>query len=230
MKSGIYTITNLINNKIYVGSSIDIKNRLKQHIKCLKGNYHDNDYLQKSFNKYGIDNFAFEVLEYCDKNLCVHLEQYWMNLLNSYNLLFGFNLKPVAFNSLGYKHSNKTKEFLSDFRKLHPINLQGREKISKAHTSKKYSKEHKEAISKGLRNKPKSQQHKDKLRKCKFKTVYQYDLEDNFIKEWESPIIAAKALNFDAGNIANCARGKSKLKTYKNFKWKYNEIINSEGV
>jgi len=56
-KSGIYKIVNLVNDKIYIGSSINLKNREKDHFKDLKGNYHSNRYLQYAFNKYGENNF-----------------------------------------------------------------------------------------------------------------------------------------------------------------------------
>jgi len=60
-KSGIYKIINKVNGKYYIGSSNDIKGRWSEHKNDLKANRHDNDYLQKSWNKYGEENFEFEV-------------------------------------------------------------------------------------------------------------------------------------------------------------------------
>jgi group I intron endonuclease len=60
--SGIYKITTLHNNKIYIGSSICLQKRQKDHINDLKRNKHYIKYLQRIFNKYGEDNFKIEFL------------------------------------------------------------------------------------------------------------------------------------------------------------------------
>ena len=60
---GIYIILNIINNKCYIGSSINIKGRKEQHIRDLKKGKHCNDHLQKSWNKYGQESFVFSKLE-----------------------------------------------------------------------------------------------------------------------------------------------------------------------
>ena len=56
-KSGIYLITNLINNKVYVGSAANILKRWNDHIRTLKGNKHPNIFIQRSWNKYGEEVF-----------------------------------------------------------------------------------------------------------------------------------------------------------------------------
>ena len=53
-KFGIYKITCKVNNKIYIGSTeVCFKQRFTKHKQRLRNNYHENDYLQKSWNKYG---------------------------------------------------------------------------------------------------------------------------------------------------------------------------------
>jgi group I intron endonuclease len=56
----IYKITNIVNNKFYIGSAQKFDRRQKTHIKLLQKNIHPNMHLQNSFNLYGIDNFKFE--------------------------------------------------------------------------------------------------------------------------------------------------------------------------
>ena len=60
-KCGIYKITNIINNKVYVGSAVNVTYRFKTHKRLLKQNKHFNTHLQSSYNKYGKDNFKFEM-------------------------------------------------------------------------------------------------------------------------------------------------------------------------
>lgn len=63
--NGIYTIRNVVNGRVYVGSTekTTIEERWKQHITNLRGGYHSNKLLQLEWNKYGEDNFVFEVVE-----------------------------------------------------------------------------------------------------------------------------------------------------------------------
>lgn len=62
--SGIYTITNKVTGKLYIGESLDIYRRWHdEHIPQLRKNCHYNKELQKDFNKYGEENFSFDILE-----------------------------------------------------------------------------------------------------------------------------------------------------------------------
>lgn len=65
-KLGIYKISSLINKKIYIGSGENLKRRKAQHWGSLTHNNHFNKKLQNSFNKYGEENFTFEILEECE--------------------------------------------------------------------------------------------------------------------------------------------------------------------
>jgi group I intron endonuclease len=79
--SGIYKIINKINGKYYVGRSKDILgNRWNHHKKRLSKNCHDNDYLQRSWNKYGESNFEWIIVEEVSLNKLVETEQKYLNI------------------------------------------------------------------------------------------------------------------------------------------------------
>lgn len=59
---GIYKIITLHNNKYYIGSSIDIEKRWRDHLSKMRMQKHANIYLQNVYNKYGESDFAFVVL------------------------------------------------------------------------------------------------------------------------------------------------------------------------
>lgn len=59
----IYKITNLINNKVYIGSTKSYNRRISYHKSDLNNNKHINNHLQAAWNKYGKDNFLFEIVE-----------------------------------------------------------------------------------------------------------------------------------------------------------------------
>lgn len=113
-KGGIYQIRNTLNNKVYVGSTIDLNKRKRQHFNNLKGNKHSNKHLQSSYNKYNYGNFIFEIIEYVeDKNKLLEREQYWIDKLNVCDDNYGYNISPTAGNCLGVKASEETKKKMS---------------------------------------------------------------------------------------------------------------------
>lgn len=65
IKSGVYKITNIDNNKVYIGESINIYRRWEEHVNDLKSNKHANYLLQNDFNnnKFASDSFKFEILQ-----------------------------------------------------------------------------------------------------------------------------------------------------------------------
>ena len=93
---GIYKITNKINGKIYVGQSIDIEERWKQHeYKAFNTNSNAyNSAIHQAFRKYGVENFEYQVIELCSVEELDEKEIYWIDKLdtlspNGYNILPG---------------------------------------------------------------------------------------------------------------------------------------------
>lgn len=79
MNSGIYKIVNLQTGKYYVGSTKDFKKRKQTHFSGLKNNYHPNKHLQNAYNKYGKENFKFEIIEYVKEELLLDVEQSYID-------------------------------------------------------------------------------------------------------------------------------------------------------
>ena len=108
MKSGIYQIINTVNQKRYIGYSMNISERVMQHKYKLKNRKHCNDHLQSAWNLYGEYAFVFEVIEYCDKSKLCEREDYWVKVLNTRNSEFGYNIKYTDPNG-GQGQAEETK-------------------------------------------------------------------------------------------------------------------------
>lgn len=93
---GIYSITNTINGKMYIGMAMDIWDRLNGHKWDLNNNIHGNLHLQRSVNRDGINNFSFEVLWECEEEYLCSEENYWCNLLNVHDRRYGYNIRPTS--------------------------------------------------------------------------------------------------------------------------------------
>lgn len=106
---GIYKITNKINNNAYIGLSVDIERRWKDHIRRAQnsdGKEFDK-VLYKAFRKYGIDNFSFEVIEQCLPEELNEKEAYWISYYDTY--YHGYNMTLGGDSSInvgGEKHPN----------------------------------------------------------------------------------------------------------------------------
>lgn len=91
MKCGIYMILNKINNKVYIGQSIDIYTRWKQHRADLRHKNHENKHLENAWHKYGEKNFEFSILCECEEEQLNTIEQYYILCFESINPKIGYN-------------------------------------------------------------------------------------------------------------------------------------------
>jgi len=107
MKSGVYKITNLLNNKCYIGSSYDINARLTIHKRNLRLNIHHSSYLQRSYNKYGKENFKFEKYLVCPVDELLPTEQYLMDFYQS-----EYNVCKTAGSCLGRDNTWQSKKVI----------------------------------------------------------------------------------------------------------------------
>jgi len=239
-KTGIYTITNIINNKIYLGSaSNSFYQRWGVHRYDLKNNKHSNKYLQRAVNKHGIENFKFEILDECEPEFCLSAEQWWINMLNVCNPKFGYNLCAVAGNTYGRKASIEAKKKMSDSRKGKKFTEAHKLALSKAGKGKNagekspnWGKFGKESRVFGLKHTVETLKiisaRSSGINNPRARAVNQFDKNGNFIKRWDYALLAAKellGLN-DGNNISSCCRGR--LKTSGGFIWKYADTIESD--
>lgn len=110
--SGIYKITDIINGKIYIGSSKNLYDRIRIHIMRLNHNNHSNILLQRFVNKYGINSLKLDIIELCDSKDCIILEQKWIDCLKCVSPN-GFNLCEKAYSVIGRRHTQEAKNKIS---------------------------------------------------------------------------------------------------------------------
>lgn len=108
-KSGIYKITNLVNQKFYIGGSVNVYNRMHTHRTKLKNKNHSCKHLEYSYHKYGEDNFLFEVIEYCKQDELVLREQYYLDLLKP-----EYNKRTLAQINQNLEVTKQTREKISN--------------------------------------------------------------------------------------------------------------------
>lgn len=113
---GIYKITNLVNGHAYIGLSTNIEHRWKEHKKPYNWKREHNKVLYKAFQKYGIENFAFEVLEECAVEDLSYKEKFYIEKFNT--LKDGYNETAGGENNSGESHPRHklTLEDVQDIR------------------------------------------------------------------------------------------------------------------
>jgi group I intron endonuclease len=103
-KAGVYRIRNLENGKSYVGSSVRLKVRFREHANKLNNQTHPCRYLRSSWRKYQPSSFVFEVLTYCEPTHAVWLEQRFIDGLRP-----EYNTCQIAGSTLGTRRTEEAK-------------------------------------------------------------------------------------------------------------------------
>lgn len=206
----IYKVTSP-NGREYVGKTWNFKKRLISHKSSVNKKNVFHMILINSFKKYGFDEHVFEIIEECSDDIINEREMFWIKELNTFN---GDN--PMGMNMTLGGEGQKGK--LDERRKAIVINnlyKNGVPFLGKHHTEKlkkeiservkKYNKEHNIQVPKwGV----------EKSRKLKIIPVLCYDLDGNFIEEFESYTAAGLWINKPAGFIRDavlknsCCLGK----------------------
>ena len=108
MVSGVYQIKNRINGKCYIGSSVNLRHRQREHVRKLQRGKHRNRHLQRAFDKYGIETFVFSILEYVSSKKLIESEQHYLDVLKP-----EYNICLIAGSTLGSRHTAETCARLS---------------------------------------------------------------------------------------------------------------------
>ena len=112
---GIYKITNKINGKCYIGQSIDVEKRLKEHkLRAFRGDEETNkEYhkaLYRALRKYGVEQFTYDILIACSKEQLDEYESYYIHLYKSNESNYGYNetsgYDMASYGVSGEKHPN----------------------------------------------------------------------------------------------------------------------------
>jgi group I intron endonuclease len=113
-KTGVYCLVNLINGNIYIGSSGNLSGRMRSYLNnaFLKSKQNNNMPIVKALLKYGPENFSVLIVEYVDLENLSERETYYISHLLPY-----YNVLKEGYSSVGYKHTEATKQMLSELAK-----------------------------------------------------------------------------------------------------------------
>ena len=200
---GIYKIISP-SGKIYIGQSVDIKRRFNSYKRMYVKNKSVVK-LYRSFLKYGVDNHIFEVVCECEENQLNEKERYYQEMFDCIGIN-GLNCRLTKTNDKSGRASKETLAKMSEASKGNQHWL-----------GKKHTQETKDKIS--LANKGRESNRKGIISENHPQSVkvIQYDLDGNFIKEWNCLMDIKRELNFHISNVSLCINNK--LSAYKGFKW-----------
>lgn len=161
--SGIYRITCTVNNKIYIGSAVDLSERWHKHQYAWQRGNHANRHLQNAYNKYGAASFVCDVIETCNRDTLVERENYYLTTLAPFSPN-GFNIAMDATRPrLGLIVTDETRQKLSIAGKGRKPSLETNAKISASKIGKKASDETRAILRIALKGRVMPTSHKEKL-------------------------------------------------------------------
>lgn len=205
--SGIYAIQCVVNDRCYVGSAVDIRQRFWAHTRQLERGVHHSNKLQAAWNKYGADAFSMFVIEVVpQKELLIEREQFWIEQLEAFTS--GYNCRPKAENHLGFQHSPETRAKMSAAQTGKKHSTQSRDLLSKAKTGTKMHPRTKSALMKANIGREKTIEERARLsavQKGKPKTGRSAKGSEHW-KAVEFAIVSPDGLAYEGRNITEFAR------------------------
>ena len=242
IKIGIYKKVSKNSGEFYIGSSQNLRKRELNHFSLLKNKKHPNRYLQRVWDKY--QDLYFTIIEECYIDSLIEREQFYIDTLYP-----KYNLRPIAESNRGWNMPESGKIKLSKANKGKTISEEHKKAISIKNKinmkGRKLSDKHIESIRKSRIGVTLSDETKDKIRikalgrdkgkvlseetKLKIglafsKEVYQYSLDNNFIRKFNSCSEVERILNINNSSVASCCRFKRK--SAGGYKWYYEKQNN----
>jgi len=167
LQTGIYGIVNLVNWKIYIGKTKNIRKRWGGHRNKLERKTHDNEHFQNAWYKYGGDNFKVVIIEECLDEELIEKEIFYISFYSTANREFGYNMTTGGDGIPGHRHTDETKIKISNSQKGR---VQSKEQIQKRKiTIENWTDEEKEIArinsSNGHKGQVVSQEQREKLSK-----------------------------------------------------------------
>ena len=219
-KIGIYLILNKVNNKCYIGKSINIYSRIKNHIGYLnlKSKKHENEHLINAWMKYGRTNFDYFVIEECLVENLSEKELYYIDLYQTTDKDKGYNFRKDS--STGMICSEETREKMRLSRKQRDKKFPDNRELTSIRF--KLFWENNPHIKKSMSN-----QVSNKIRKYK---IAKLDYQSNKILEIfeKRSDINEKYPDYYTQAILGCCSGTKK--SYKGFKWCYIDRVTNEQI
>ena len=196
----VYSHTNLINGKIYIGlTSMKPEERWKNG-----AGYHIGTHFRNAIDKYGWDNFRHDIIkDNLTKEEAADLEIYYISFYNSNDRRFGYNMSSGGENGGGHPQSEETRRNISK-------NNGSRKGIKRTEESKRKMSEAKKGEKHPNYGKHLSDETKEKLSKAhrrnRNKIVYCVELDCTFNSLDE----ASKEIQCSKAAIVHCCKGKTK--------------------
>jgi group I intron endonuclease len=139
----VYIIHNIINNKIYVGKTDNLKRRWAAHCSVANSKVLTNKQpISLAIAKYGIESFTISIIQnFMDETVCLDAEKYWIKFYNSLNNKFGYNLTEGGEGISGWRHTPESKKKMSQSHQGKLRSPQHKSAIKKARTGTKHLRE-----------------------------------------------------------------------------------------
>jgi group I intron endonuclease len=232
----IYLITNKVSGKQYVGQTIckDVEKRWRQHKKCDGKTI--GRYLQAAYNKYGIDNFKFQIICICFDEDCNKFEE---DYIKKFNTLVpnGYNLREGGMNSKQHPESIKLRADKNRGKVYGPLSDSTKKKLSEGRLGNKnpnfgkiITKERKAKLSASMKKvwderiKNNLPINSNFIKDCispNRKRVGKFNEEGILLEVFDSTCEAGLKIGISHSTIAKVCRGVKYYKTAAGFLWKF---------